>query len=219
MSAVRENCARIFDRIHDAAARSGRAPDSIRLIAVTKTVSAEKIHEAVEAGVRDIGENRVQEALPKLEELQRLPLIWHFIGRLQTNKARKVAERFQWVQSVDRLELAEKLNQVAAAPLSVLIEVKLHEEPGKSGVDEAGLDELVRAFARFDNLQLRGLMAVPPYFDDPEGVRPYFRNLHDLARRFSLPDVSMGMSHDFEIAIEEGATMVRIGTALFGARS
>jgi PLP dependent protein len=218
MSNVRENCLRILDRIRKAAASSGRDPASIKLIAVTKTVPLENISQAVDCGIRNIGENRLQEALPKIEALSELPLTWHFIGHLQTNKAKKVVEHFQWVQSVDRPELAEKLNQAALKPLPVLIEVKLDEERNKSGVDEIGLPSFVAQFEGYKQLQLRGLMAIPPFFENVEQVRPYFRKLRDLAKRFSLPELSMGMSHDFEVAIEEGATMVRIGSALFGER-
>jgi PLP dependent protein len=218
MSNVRENCLRILDRIRKAAASSGRDPASIKLIAVTKTVPLENISQAVDCGIRNIGENRLQEALPKIEALSELPLTWHFIGHLQTNKAKKVIEHFQWVQSVDRPELAEKLNQAALKPLPVLIEVKLDEERNKSGVDEIGLPSFVAQFEGYKQLQLRGLMAIPPFFENVEQVRPYFRKLRDLAKRFSLPELSMGMSHDFEVAIEEGATMVRIGSALFGER-
>ena len=218
MSNVRENCLRILDRIRKAAVQSGRDPASIKLIAVTKTVPLENISQAVDCGIRNIGENRLQEALPKIEALSEFPLTWHFIGQLQTNKAKKVVEHFQWVQSVDRPELAEKLNQAALKPLPVLIEVKLHEERNKSGVDEGGLPSFVAQFEGYKQLQLRGLMAIPPFFESVEQVRPYFRKLRDLAKRFSLPELSMGMSHDFEVAIEEGATMVRIGSALFGER-
>src|SRR5262245_44504886 len=218
MSDVRENCLRILDRIQQAAAQSGRDPASVKLIAVTKTVLPENICEAVDCGIRDIGENRLQEAIPKMEALSELPLTWHFIGHLQTNKAKKVVEHFQCVQSVDRLELAEKLNQAALKPLPVLIEVKLHEERNKSGVDEVGLPSFVAQFEGYKQLQLRGLMAIPPFCENVEQVRTYFRKLRDLAKRFSLPGLSMGMSHDFEVAIEEGATMVRIGAALFGER-
>jgi pyridoxal phosphate enzyme (YggS family) len=215
---VRENCRQVLDRIRDAAARSVRDPSSIRLVGVTKTVSPEDIRLAFEAGIRDFGENRLQEALPKMEALKDLPITWHFIGHLQTNKAKKAIEHFQWVQSVDRIDLAQKLNQTAARSIPVLIEVKLHEEANKSGIDEASLPELVAEFPRFEKLQLRGLMAIPPFFEHAEDARPYFRRLRELADRFSLPETSMGMSHDFEVAIEEGATIVRIGTALFGER-
>jgi pyridoxal phosphate enzyme (YggS family) len=218
MTEVRENCLRILERIHNAAAGSGRDPGSVRLIAVTKTVSPDRIREAAACGITDAGENRVQEALPKLQALSDLPLAWHFIGHLQTNKARKVAEAFDWVQSLDRVELAEKLNQTALKTLPVLIEVKLHDEPNKSGVDPTELEAFIAQFSRYERLQLRGLMAIPPLFDNPEHARPYFRRLRELGTQFALPELSMGMSGDFEVAIEEGATMVRIGTALFGAR-
>jgi PLP dependent protein len=216
MTDVRENCLRILNRIHKAAARSGRDPSSVRLIAVTKTVPPEFIRQAAACGIRDVGENRLQEALPKIDAMADEPLTWHFIGHLQTNKARKVVEHFAWVQCVDRPELANKLNEAAAQPLPVLIEVKLHEEANKSGVSEPALPALVEMFGDYSNLQLRGLMAIPPYFDNPEDVRPYFRKLRKLAGQCGLPELSMGMSNDFEVAIEEGATMVRVGSALFG---
>ena len=209
---------RIVDRIHAAAARCGRLPDTIQLIAVTKTVPPDKIRQAADAGVTHIGENRLQEALPKREALRDLKLTWHFIGHLQTNKARKVIEHFDWVQCVDRPELAEKLNQAATKPLPVLIEVNLGGEETKSGIDADRLPGFIETFGTYPRLQLRGLMTIPPFFENPELVRPYFRKLRELAERFRLPDLSMGMSHDFEVAIEEGATMVRIGTALFGER-
>ena len=218
MTDVQANCRRIIARIQEAAGRCGRDPTSIKLIAVTKTVLPDSIRQAADCGIRDIGENRLQEALPKIEALAALPLTWHFIGRLQTNKAKKVVEHFDWVQSVDRPELAEKLNQAASKRLPVLIEVKLHEESAKSGIDVDALPGLVEGFRSYEKLQLRGLMTIPPFFENAEDVRPYFRKLHDLGARFALPELSMGMSHDFEVAIEEGATMVRIGTALFGER-
>jgi pyridoxal phosphate enzyme (YggS family) len=219
MTHVRDNCLRVFDRIHNTAIRVGRDPASIRLIAVTKTVSPENIRVAAECGIRDVGENRLQEALPKIQTLADLGLTWHFIGHLQTNKAKKVVESFNWVQCVDRIELANKLNDVVSASMPVLIEVRLHDEPNKSGVDEADLPALVEQFSNYRSLQLRGLMAIPPFFENTEEVRPYFRKLRELAQKFRLPELSMGMSHDFEVAIEEGATMVRIGTSLFGERN
>jgi pyridoxal phosphate enzyme (YggS family) len=218
MTSIRENYDRILQTIHRAAVRSGRSPETIQLIAVTKTVSPVHIREAIEAGVRHIGENRLQEALPKREELLDLAVTWHFIGHLQTNKARKVVENFDWVQCVDRPELAEKLNQAATKPLPVLIEVNLGGELSKSGIDPDGLEGSVETFKKYDRLKLRGLMTIPPFLENPEDVRPYFRKLRQLAERFHLPELSMGMSHDFEVAIEEGATMVRIGTSLFGER-
>ena len=211
---------RVLGRIQEAAARSGRDPASIRLIAVTKTVPAERIREAVDCGVRDVGENRLQEGLPKREALADPNVTWHFIGRLQTNKAKKVAEAFDWVQSVDRIELAQKLNQhLEAKRLPVLIEVNLNAEETKSGADESQLPQLVDALAHCDRLELRGLMAIPPLLNDAEAVRPYFKKLRELAGRFGFKELSMGMSHDFEVAIEEGATMIRVGSALFGERT
>jgi PLP dependent protein len=215
---VRENCLRVLERIQAAAARCGRGPEAIKLIAVTKTVSTERMRQAIEAGISHIGENRLQEALPKREELQGLPLTWHFIGHLQTNKAKKVVENFDWIQCVDRPELAEKLNQTTTKLLPVLIEVNLGGEASKSGIDPAGLETFVDSFRRYERLSLRGLMTIPPFADDPEQSRPHFRRLSELSGRFGLSELSMGMSHDFEVAIEEGATMVRIGTALFGER-
>jgi pyridoxal phosphate enzyme (YggS family) len=208
----------VLQRIEQAARRGGRDPASIRLIAVTKTVPPDRIREAVDAGIRDLGENRLQEAQPKIEALTDLHATWHFIGRLQTNKAKKVAEVFDWVQSVDRLELAERLDQQATEKMPVLIEVKLHAEDTKSGAEEAVLPELVDRLRRSARLDLRGLMAIPPFVEDVESVRPYFRKLRELAQRYELSELSMGMSHDFDVAIEEGATMVRVGTALFGER-
>jgi pyridoxal phosphate enzyme (YggS family) len=222
MTQVRDNCLRVLDRIHNTAARVGRDPASIRLVAVTKTVPPENIREAAECGIREAGENRLQEALPKIQTLSDLDLTWHFIGHLQTNKAKKVVEFFQWVQCVDRNELANKLNDAVTGPLPVLpilIEVKLHDEPSKSGADEASLPALIEQCSQYRGLQLRGLMAIPPFFEKAEQVRPYFRKLRELAEKFALPELSMGMSHDFEVAIEEGATMVRVGTSLFGERS
>src|SRR5262245_41217142 len=147
MTDVRENCRGIFDRIHEAAAKSGRGPSSVRLIAVTKKVSVEKIREAIAAGISDIGENRLQEALPKREALGDVPLTWHFIGHLQTNKAKKATEEFDWIQCVDRSELAEKLHQAATKTLPVLIEVKLHDEPSKSGITEQNLRAFIDQFS------------------------------------------------------------------------
>src|SRR2546426_8883643 len=163
MTEVRENCLRIVDKIRTAAIRSGRSPESIRLIAVTKTIPPEKIREAVEAGVAEIGENRLQEALPKREDLRDLRLTWHFIGHLQTNKAKKVTEHFDWVQCVGRRELAEKLNQTAIKPLPVLIEVNIGGEAKKTGNDTGDLQTLIEEFHRYEKLSLRGVVAIPPF--------------------------------------------------------
>jgi pyridoxal phosphate enzyme (YggS family) len=220
MTDVSGNISRIRERIQSAARRSGRSTDSIKLIAVTKTVLSEKIREAVRCGITDIGENRLQEALLKRDSLASESLTWHFIGHLQTNKAKKVVENFDWVHSIDRLDLAEALSRHASSrpPLPVLIEVKLQEESNKSGASEAELPQLISSVKALPNLQLRGLMAIPPPVENPELARPFFRRLHKLAQDSDLPELSMGMTGDFEVAVEEGATMLRIGTGLFGSR-
>lgn len=229
---VKENIAIIRERIDAAAHRSGRQAGQIELMAVTKTHPVERIREAYAAGLRLFGENRVQEftakaaAVADLEDAE-----WHMIGHLQTNKAAKTAELFCAVDSVDSLKLAEKLDAAAQKlnkRLPVLIEVNVGGETAKSGVapDSPELEELLLAAPGLEALQFRGLMAVPPFADDPEGSRVFFRKLRALRERIAarkLPAVSMdvlsmGMSHDFEVAIEEGSTCVRVGTAIFGER-
>lgn len=214
------NLHRVLGRIENAAKRAGRPPGSVQLLAVTKTVSVDHIREALACGVTRIAENRLQEALAKRELLASVKLSWHFIGHLQTNKAKKVVENFDCVHSVDRVELAEALARQVfnRAPLPVLIEVKLQEEQNKSGISERDLPALVSAVRALQSLDLRGLMAIPPPVDDPEQARPYFQRLRMLAEDLGLSELSMGMTHDFEVAVEEGATMVRIGTGLFGSR-
>src|SRR5260370_31864323 len=197
MTDVRENCRRVLERIKVAAARSGRAPEAIKLIAVPKTVPADRIREAVEAGVAHIGENRVQEALPKRAALRDLPLTWHFIGHLETNKAKRVVENFDWIQCVDRPELADKLNLAATKPLPVLIEVNVGGESSKSGIDPSRLPFFIENFAVYERLHLRGLMAIPPFSENTEDVRPYFKKLRELSDHFGLSELSKGMSHDF----------------------
>jgi len=221
MTGIAGNYQQILERIGNAARRAGRAPDSVRLIAVTKTVDPGRIQEAAACGVTHIGENRVQEALSKRDALQSANLTWHFIGHFQTNKAKKIVENFAWVHSVDRLDAAEALARHASQrpPLPVLIEVKLEDEPNKSGAAESEVAGLVAALRPLESLQLRGLMAVPPPVETPEQARPFFRRLRRLAADLGLEELSMGMTQDFEVAVEEGATMVRIGTGLFGARS
>ena len=219
------NLARVRERIERAARRSGRRPGEITLVAVSKTFPAEAIRAAYAAGLRDFGENRVQEMSEKRAKLGDLDATWHFIGHLQSNKAKLAAELADRIDSVDSLGLAQKLDAATAETrLKVLVEIHLGGEATKSGVREADLPSLAEGVAALPNLDLRGLMAVPPYSDDPEQVRPYFRRLRELRDALShqlsrpLPTLSMGMSHDFEIAIEEGSTEVRVGTALFGAR-
>lgn len=212
-------------RIEAAAVRSGRPGEAVTLVAVSKTIPVEGIREALEAGVTILGENRVQEAR---EKIARLPegAAWHLVGHLQTNKAKLAVELFDCIHSLDSIRLAEELDRHAAAAGKVvrcLVEVNLGEEAQKSGATEAETRALLEAAPRLPHLSVTGLMAIPPFLDDPEEVRPYFRRLRELrdalrAEGFPLAELSMGMTGDFEVAIEEGATLVRIGTALFGSR-
>jgi pyridoxal phosphate enzyme (YggS family) len=226
---IKENIEKVRDRMAAACRRSGRSTDDVKLIAITKTVPPDRVQQAWEAGVRDFGENRVQEAKEKIASLAGLPATWHLVGHLQTNKAKAALELFEWIHSLDSLRLAQRLERLArdeGKRLRVLLEVNLGGEPTKSGVSEAALTELVTQIAQLRTLDLCGLMTIPPFFASPEDVRPCFRRLRLLAAEINswhLPNVrltqlSMGMSHDFEVAIEEGATMVRIGTAIFGSR-
>lgn len=219
MSSLGESYSRILDRIGTAAARSGREPREVRLLGVTKTVGVDRIREVVDLGLADIGENRVQEAESKLPQLEGTGVRCHFIGHLQSNKARRALALFDSIRSVDTDHLVRRLDGMLTRPYPVFIQVRSGEEATKSGVEAselAALIDLVRGSAR---LRLEGLMAIPPFFQDPEKGRPFFRRVVELARDNGVGEISMGMSHDFEIAIEEGATEVRIGTALFGARA
>jgi pyridoxal phosphate enzyme (YggS family) len=229
---VATNVATIQERISAAAHGAGRS-EEIALMAVSKAQPPERIREAYGAGQRLFGENRVQEFAAKFGALQDLHAAeWHMIGHLQTNKTAKTAELFRAVDSVDSLKLAEKLDAAArsfARKLDVLIEINVGGEAAKNGVapDSPALEELLLAAPRFEALVFHGLMTVPPFTDDPEGARPYFRKLRELRDRIAarklpaiaMDQLSMGMSHDFEIAIEEGSTCVRVGTAIFGART
>lgn len=209
----------VEERIERAAARSGRRREDIALIAVTKMFPAAAICEAYELGLRRFGENYVQEFEGKYKEVSGLDgAEFHLIGHLQSNKARRAAELFHAVQTVDSAKLARRLNEAAARALEVMIEVKLSEEGSKSGAAPDHLPEIIEAIQSCPNLHLTGLMTMPPWNDNPEPARPYFRRLRELAERHNLPNLSMGMSHDFEVAIEEGATHIRVGTALFGER-
>jgi len=229
-SSVRENLLRIQERIGKAAERAGRRAEEITLIAVSKTHPASAIREAYEAGVRHFGENRVQEWEGKRLGTEGLAATWHLIGHLQSNKAARAARLFHSVDSVDDFALARRLDLARAeagitGKLRVLIEARVAQEESKSGVEMEGAEGLAERIAPLAWLNFAGLMCIPPLLEDAESVRPYFRRLRalrdDLARklRLVLPVLSMGMSHDFEVAIEEGATEVRIGTALFGDRS
>lgn len=217
-------------RVIAAAERAKRDPTSVTLLAVSKTFDASLVRAAAAAGQRHFGENRVQEGLEKSALLRDLPIEWHLIGHLQSNKARKAAGAFAWIHSVDRIELLARIDDAAhvmGTRPKILLEVNLAREDAKSGADEAMIGDLARAALAARAVTLRGLMIIPPIPDDPEASRPWFRRLRDLRDRLvasgipaaSLADLSMGMSQDFEIAIEEGATIVRIGTAIFGRRA
>ncbi len=222
VSQVGENYNRLLDRIGETALAVDRDPASIRLMGVTKRVGVERIREAIESGLDVIGENRLQEAeakIPLLHGFDGDKFQAHFIGHLQANKARKAVGLFTCIQTVDRVSLAQRLDQLALGRLSVLIQVKLEDEVAKTGVLESELPGLIDVVQASENLDLKGLMTIPPFFETAEDVRPYFHRLRQMADQFALHELSMGMSHDFEIAIEEGATMVRVGTALFGDRS
>jgi hypothetical protein len=230
---VAQNIGLIQQRITAAAQRGGRRAEDVTLMAVSKTFPPELVREAYHAGIRQFGENRVQEFAEKIQSLGDLQdAEWHMIGHLQTNKAAKAAELFSAMDGVASLRLAQKLNDSAGQlgkTLGALIEINAGGETAKSGLsfDAPELETLLRAAPRLEHLEFRGLMTVPPYFEDPQQARPYFRKLRELRDRIasqnfpkiSMDVLSMGMSHDFEIAIEEGSTCVRVGTAIFGART
>ncbi|MBW2544584.1 MAG: YggS family pyridoxal phosphate-dependent enzyme [Deltaproteobacteria bacterium] len=228
MSAVEDNIRRIREDIAEAALRSGREPSEVRLMAVTKTVDDDRILEAIEAGVDIMGENYVQEAKRKIEKMD-VDVEWHMIGHLQSNKAKYAVRLFDMVHSVDRTGLATELDRRSASAervTNILIEVNVSGEESKSGVSADGATALVREISLFNNLSIRGLMTMPPWFDNPEDARPYFVALRELRDKIVAEDIkgvemrelSMGMSGDYQVAVEEGATIVRIGTAIFGAR-
>jgi pyridoxal phosphate enzyme (YggS family) len=227
---IRGRLARVRRWIEESARRAGRNPSDVKLVAVSKTHPPEMLRRAIAAGVTDLGENRVQEADAKIAELGREAVRWHLIGHLQANKARRAAMLFDLIHSLDSVALARRLDrlcvEVGRDELEVLIQVDLGDEETKAGVSEEELPELVATVGGCEHLSLRGLMTLPPFFEDAEQVRPYFRRLRELRDALSSRldfgasggELSMGMSHDYEIAIEEGATMVRIGTAIFGER-
>ena len=220
----------VIGRINAAAVRAGRPPGEITLISISKTHSSDRIGMAIDCGANDIGENRLQEAEPKIIEVGRDRVRWHLVGHLQANKARKAVKLFDVIHSLDSIALAQRLDRICREEqrdeLPVLVQVNLGDEETKSGVDESVVFDLVEAVAKCERLQLIGLMSVPPYFEDPQQVRPFFARLRQLRDQLKsrgsfgggVGELSMGMTHDFEVAIEEGATMVRIGTAIFGER-
>ncbi|MBL8233928.1 MAG: YggS family pyridoxal phosphate-dependent enzyme [Bryobacterales bacterium] len=212
------NLASVEERILNAVARCGRTRGEIRLMAVTKVFPAQAILDAYALGLRDFGENYVQEFEGKHGAVAHLEgARFHFIGHLQSNKSRRAAEIFHTIQTVDSAKLARRLNE-PGSPLDVMIEVKLSPEQSKAGAAPEELPALIEAIAQCPNLTLLGLMTMPPWDENPEAARPYFRELKQLADAHSLKHLSMGMSHDFEAAIEEGSTLIRVGTALFGRR-
>jgi hypothetical protein len=225
MLAIKENLMRVRERIERAARKVGRDPNEIKLVAVSKTVEVARIKEAVEAGVSILGENYVQEAQKKIEEIGR-SVSWHFIGHLQSNKAKYAIRLFDMIHSLDSLPLAEELNRRAAQSdrvIPVMIEVNLSKEATKFGADEERMLSLAKRIQNLKHLSLEGVMTMPPYFDSPEMSRPYYIALRELKESMAkegilMKELSMGMSNDFEIAIEEGATYVRVGTAIFGPR-
>ncbi len=225
---ITENVAWVRERMEAAARRAGRDPGKIRLVAVSKTVESGRIRQALEAGVDSLGENYVQEAQKKIEELGPLAA-WHFIGHLQSNKAKAAVRLFDWVHSVDSLRLAQELSRVAGQQnkvLPVLLQINLGQETTKFGALQDDTFRLLEQMGLLPGISVKGLMTLPPFFDNPEESRPYFHALRDLAEAVSrqkiagvsMEELSMGMSNDFETAIEEGATLVRVGTAIFGPR-
>ncbi|HYO90302.1 MAG TPA: YggS family pyridoxal phosphate-dependent enzyme [Pyrinomonadaceae bacterium] len=227
---LRERLEEVRERVALSARRSGRRAEEITLIAVSKTHPAEVLRRAIEAGATDLGENRVQEAEAKILEIGRERVRWHLIGHLQSNKARKAVQLFELIHSLDSTELALKLNRLCGdegrPALSVMIQVDLAGEETKTGIGENELPQLVQQVTSCEHLRLKGLMTLPPFFEETERARPYFVRLRGLRDRYKAMgafgeergELSMGMSNDFEVAVEEGATMVRVGTAIFGQR-
>ncbi|WP_273860892.1 YggS family pyridoxal phosphate-dependent enzyme [Pseudomonas sp. LA5] len=223
MSTIAENSATVLERIAAASRTAGRDPATVGLLAVSKTKPAAALREAAAAGLRDFGENYLQEALDKQPALADLPLVWHFIGPIQSNKTRAIACHFDWVHSVDRLKIAQRLAEQRPSergPLNICLQVNVSGEASKSGCHPDDLPALAAAVSQLPNLRLRGLMAIPEPTEDPASQRAAFARLRTLseALNLGLDTLSMGMSQDLEAAIAEGATWVRVGTALFGAR-
>jgi pyridoxal phosphate enzyme (YggS family) len=234
MGTIAQNLDAVKKRIGSATRRAGRDESSVKLVAVSKTKSAEEVAEAVAAGQRIFGENYAQELNEKYEQLKTSresrvtsnDIEWHFIGHLQKNKAKIVAPIASWIETIDSLEIADAIDRRATRQISCLIEVNIGGEETKSGMAEADVPTVIRGFGDFKNLRLKGLMIIPPYDPDPEFGRPYFKKIKSMLSELNsmkltqepLTELSMGMSHDFEVAIEEGATIIRVGTAIFGTR-
>jgi pyridoxal phosphate enzyme (YggS family) len=229
MDTIKNRLEKVKDRIKEAAKACDRNPESISLVAVSKTVSTDNVQKAIEAGVTILGENYVQEARDKIADLMDSSVSWHFIGHLQSNKAKYAVKLFDLIHSVDSLKLARELNKQAQKNgkiQQILVQVNISREETKSGISIDETMNLVNDISRLENLSIRGLMTMPPFFNQPEKVRPYFAALRDLRDQIqqnstpnvSMDELSMGMTGDFEVAIEQGATMVRVGTAIFGER-
>ena len=225
---VAENCRSVWDRIADAASKCGRRADEVKLLAATKTQDIQAIEAAIDAGITVCGENYVQEAAVKIKQIAR-PISWHMIGHLQRNKAKAAAEIFAVIETLDNLALARELDKAGrklGKVIESLVEVNLAGEESKTGIGATELIDLLREVGKLEHLTVRGLMTIPPFRQDPEEVRPYFRRLRQLKDEINglelpgakLIELSMGMTHDFAVAIEEGATIVRVGTAIFGPR-
>ncbi|MBF0102254.1 MAG: YggS family pyridoxal phosphate-dependent enzyme [Desulfobacterales bacterium] len=225
---IEQNSTAIKKRIETAAMNCGRNPDHIKLIAVTKTVTPDRIENAIQAGLNNFGENYIQEAIHKIQMVIHQDIFWHYIGHLQTNKAKIAVSHFHLIHSVDSVKLARALNQYASQLnkiQSILLQVNISDEQSKSGFSMNQVESAIHDILQFPHVKIQGLMTMPPYFDDPEHARPFLKNLRQLRDHLlhelpqvCLDELSMGMSSDFEVAIEEGATMLRIGTAIFGER-
>ncbi len=230
MTTISQNLTAIQERIDQAALAAGRDLSEIQLVTVTKTIAIDTIRQAIDAGVTVLGENYIQEARAKFEQISALPVAWHFIGHLQTNKAKYAVRQFDLIHTVDSSRLAAAINREAAKIdkiQKVLIQINISQEETKAGIETEKAADLAGEIARMDHLSLKGLMTMPPFFNAPERVRPFFRQLREIRdrlRQMDLPGVdltelSMGMTGDFEVAVAEGATLVRIGTAIFGDRA
>lgn len=230
MTAIQDNLTAIREEIQIVAAACGRDPAGITLVGVSKKKPVASIRQAIDAGLADLGENYIQEAVDKIDAIGRPAARWHFIGHLQSNKARFAVQYFDLIHTVDKLKLAREIDKQAKKTgkrQKILVQVNIGEEDTKSGAHAREVVALAQAVTQFENLELQGLMGMPPYFDDPEEARPYFRHLAQIREKVldagvetdAMRHLSMGMSHDFAVAIQEGATLVRVGTAIFGSRS
>lgn len=226
---MKDRIGKVKKRIHACAASCGRDPESVRLVAVSKTMPTELVQQAIDHGVAILGENYIQEARTKFNDLYESPVKWHFIGHLQSNKAKYATRIFDLIHSVDSIKLAKALDKSAAKQekiQKILVQVNISEEATKSGAREADTLDLIKEIATLPHISVKGLMTMPPFFDQPERARPYFKQLAALKQRIQnehiqgvvMEELSMGMTGDFEVAIQEGATLVRIGTAIFGER-